>query len=316
MAMQESLLVLQAAFPIYIIVALGAVLRRTRVLTPEMDKGIMSMTVQLLIPCLILDKMLGAEILRDAGVVVSAASVGFIIIAVGMSVGYGVARLMGLEMGSGRRTFAVSSGLQNYGYIALPLMLYIFPGNDNVLAVLFTHNLGVEVALWTVGLMLISGNFKPSWRVFLKGPIIAVLLGIILVQTRLDQYVPSTMGRVFSMLGECAVPVALLLVGTTLYDLAKQMKLDWKISTGGVLVRLVIVPFFILCLAKFLPLALEIKQVLVIQAAMPAGMFPILMSRHYGGRAEVAVQVVVATTLVSLLTMPLIVTLGMAWIGI
>jgi predicted permease len=316
MAMQESLLVLQAAFPIYIIVILGAVLRRTRVLTPEMDKGIMTMTVQLLMPCLILDKMLGAEILRDVGVVLSSASVGFVIIAVGMMLGYGVARLMGLEMGGGRRTFAVSSGLQNYGYIALPLILYVFPDDDNVLAVLFTHNLGVELALWTVGLMLISGNFKPSWRAFIKGPIIAVVLGIFLVQTRLDQHVPSILARVLSMLGECAVPVALLLVGTTLHDLAKQMKLDWKISTGGILVRLAMVPFFILCLAKFLPLATELKQVLVIQAAMPAGMFSILMSRHYGGRAEVATQVVVATTLVSLLTMPLIVYWGLRWVGI
>ena len=316
MAMQESLLVLQAAFPIYIIVFLGAVLRRTRVLTPEMDKGIMTMTVNLLMPCLILDKMLGAEILRDVGVVVSSASVGFVIIAVGMMLGYGVARLMGLEMGGGRRTFAVSSGLQNYGYIALPLILYVFPDDDNLLAVLFTHNLGVEFALWTVGLMLISGNFKPSWRAFLKGPIIAVVLGIFLVQTRLDQHVPSILARVLSMLGQCAVPVALLLVGTTLYDLAKQMKLDWKISTGGILVRLAMVPLFILCLAKFLPIATELKQVLVIQAAMPAGMFPILMSRHYGGRAEVAIQVVVATTLVSLLTMPLIVYWGSSWVGI
>ena len=56
-SMQESLLVLQAAFPIYIIVALGAVLRRTSVLKPEMDKGIMTMVVNLLYPCLILDKM-------------------------------------------------------------------------------------------------------------------------------------------------------------------------------------------------------------------------------------------------------------------
>ncbi|MCP5535003.1 MAG: AEC family transporter [Akkermansiaceae bacterium] len=314
--MQESLLVLQAAFPIYIIVVLGAMLRRTAVLTPEMDRGIMTMTVQLFMPCLILDKMLGAEILRDAGVVISAASVGFVVIAVGMMLGYGVGRIMGLEMGGGRRTFAVSSGLQNFGYIALPLMLYVFPDDNNVLAVLFTHNLGVELALWSVGLMLISGNFKPSWRAFLKGPIIAVIMGIILVQTRLDQHVPSIIGRVFSMLGECAVPVALLLVGTTLHDLARKMKFDWKISTGGILVRLALVPFFMLCLAKFLPLATELKQVLVIQAAMPAGMFPILMSRHYGGRADVAIQVVVATTLVSLLTMPVIVYWGMKWLGL
>lgn len=312
--MQESLLVLQAALPIYIIVVLGGVLRRTHVLTPEMDKGIMTMTVQLLMPCLILDKMLGAEILRDAGVVASAASVGFVIIVGSLVLGYAVARIMGLERGGGRRTFAVSSGMQNYGYIALPLMLYVFPDNDNVLAVLFTHNLGVELALWSIGLMLISGNFKPTWRAFLKGPIIAVVLGIVLVQARLDQHVPPILGRVFSMLGECAVPVALLLVGTTLYDLVRRMELEWKISVGGILVRLAVVPFFILCLAKFLPIATELKQVLVIQAAMPAGMFPILMSRHYGGRAEVAIQVVVATSLASLLTMPVIVYWGMQWV--
>jgi len=83
-----------------------------------------------------------------------------------------------------------------------------------------------------------------------------------------------------------------------------------------VLVRLVLLPLLILCLAKFLPLATELKQVLVIQAAMPAGMFPILMSRHYGGRADVAIQVVVATSLASLLTMPLIVSLGRYWVGV
>ncbi|MFK7910505.1 MAG: AEC family transporter [Akkermansiaceae bacterium] len=314
--MQESILVLQAALPIYIIVVLGAVLRRTSVLKQEMDKGIMAMVVNLLYPCLILDKMLGSEILRDAGVVASSAGIGFLIIAGGMFVGFAVARLMGLERGGGRRTFAMSSGLQNYGYIALPLMLYVFPDDNNVLAVLFTHNLGVEIAVWTVGLMLISGNMKPSWRAFLKGPIIAVVLGVLLVQTGLDQSVSPVLRRVVSMLGECAIPIALILIGATLHDLARQMRFDWKISTGAVLVRLALVPLLILCIAKFLPLATELKQVLVIQAAMPAGMFPILMSRHYGGRADVAIQVVVATTLVSLLTMPLIVSLGLAWVAV
>ncbi len=315
-SMQESLLVLQAAFPIYIIVALGAVLRRTSVLKPEMDKGIMTMVVNLLYPCLILDKMLGSEILRDAGVVTSAAGIGFLVIASGMMLGLVIARLMGLEKGGGRRTFAMSSGLQNYGYIALPLMLYVFPDDNNVLAVLFTHNLGVEIAVWTVGLMLISGDMKPSWRAFMKGPILAVVLGVLMVQTGGDQHMPNVLTSVFSMLGFCAIPLALLLVGTTLFDLAKQMRFDWKISTGGMLVRLVLLPLLILCLAKFLPFATELKQVLVIQAAMPAGMFPILMSRHYGGRADVAIQVVVATSLVSLLTMPLIVSLGRYWVGV
>ena len=87
-------------------------------------------------------------------------------------------------------------------------------------------------------------------------------------------------------------------------------------SIGSVIVRLAVVPMVILCLAKFLPLATELRQVLVIQAAVPAGVFPIVLSRYYGGRADVAIQVVVATTLVSLVTMPLIVSFGIAWIGL
>jgi len=314
--MQESLLVLQAALPVYLIVALGPLLRKTKALTHEMDKGVMTMAVHLFYPCLILDKMLGVEILRDATVVISSAGIGFSMIVLGMALAFVVARLMGFEKGGGLRTFSASCGIQNYGFIAIPLMVYVFPNNDEALAVLFTHNLGVELALWTVGIMLISGNMSPSWRSFLKGPIIAVVVGIFLLQTRMDHLVPDVAGRVLNMLGMCAIPVSLLLVGTTMYDLARDVRMDWKVSTGGVLVRLALVPVAILALAKFLPLATELRQVLVIQAAMPAGVFPIVLSRHYGGRADVALQVVVATTLVSLVTMPLIVSLGMAWVGI
>ncbi|BDS06648.1 malate permease [Oceaniferula spumae] len=314
--MEHTILVLKAALPVYLIVALGPLLRRTKTLTPEMDKGVMSMAVHLFYPCLILDKMLGVEILRDAGVVFSSAGIGFSMIVLGMGLAFVVAKLMGFEKGGGLRTFSASCGIQNYGFIAIPLMVYVFPNNDSALAVLFTHNLGVELALWTVGIMLISGNRTPSWRSFVKGPIIAVVVGIFLLQTSTDHLVPDVVSRVFTMLGMCAVPVSLLLVGTTMYDLARDVRLDWKVSTGGVLVRLAMVPFVILCVAKFLPLAPELKQVLIIQAAMPAGVFPIVLSRHYGGRADVAIQVVVATTLVSLITMPLIVSFGMAWIGL
>lgn len=314
--MEHTILVLTAAMPVYLIVALGPLLRKTKMLTPEMDKGVMAMAVHLFYPCLILDKMLGVEILRDAGVVFSSAGIGFSMIVLAMGLAFVVARLLGFEKGGGLRTFSASCGVQNYGFIAIPLMVYIFPDDDASLAVLFTHNLGVELALWTVGIMLISGNRSPSWRSFLKGPIIAVVLGLCLLQTGTDYLIPEVGHRVLEMLGVCAVPVSLLLVGTTMYDLASDVKLDWKVSTGGVLVRLAMVPVVILCLAKFLPIAPELRQVLVIQAAMPAGVFPIVLSRHYGGRADVAMQVVVATTLVSLVTMPLIVSLGMAWVGL
>jgi len=105
-------------------------------------------------------------------------------------------------------------------------------------------------------------------------------------------------------------------VGTALTDLVGKVKFDWKIGIGGILVRLALIPILFLLAAKFLPLALELKQVLVVQAALPSAMFPIVLSKHYGGRTDVAAQVVVATAIASMLTMPLMITFGKMWVGV
>ena len=75
-------------------------------------------------------------------------------------------------------------------------------------------------------------------------------------------------------------------------------------------------PALILCAAKFLPISIELKEVLVVQAAMPAGMTAILLARMYGGRPAVAVQVVIATTVLSLVTLPWIISWGSAWLDL
>jgi len=304
-----------AALPVYMIVALGPILRRTGAMTPEMDKGIMTMAVHLFFPCLILDKVLGSEILRDAGVVGVSMGIGFGLILAGTGIAWLVGPLIGLKIGSGRRTFAVSGGLQNYGYVAIPLIAYLFSDGD-VMAVLFIHNLGVELAMWTLGLMLLSGVGTPSAKVFLKGPIIAVVLGIFLLQTGLDRFVPGAVLSAFEMLGACAVPISLLLVGTVVYDLVGKVKFDWKIGIGGIIVRLGLLTVLFLLVAKFVPMPVELQKVLVVQAALPSAMFPIVLSRHYGGRTDVAMIVVLSTTIASMLTMPLVISFGKFWIGV
>lgn len=276
----------------------------------------MVLAIHVFCPCLILDKMLAAEVLRDPIVLFSSAGMGFGLIVLGALLAYLIAPLVGLKLGGGRRTFAVSAGLQNYGFIAIPLVAYLYPDNDDVMAVLFTHNLGVELAMWTVLLMLLSGVLSPSWRVFLKGPIVAVLVGILVMQTGTEQYVPGTVIGLFSILGVCAIPLSLLLVGTALHDLMGKMKFDWRVGSGAVLARLALIPIVILMCAKYLPLGTELKQVLVIQAALPSGMFPIVLSRHYGGRTDVAITAVMATTIASLLTMPLVIAFGKYWVGV
>ena len=150
----------------------------------------------------------------------------------------------------------------------------------------------------------------------MKGPIIAVVVGLLLMESGTDGYVPDLMSQLFFALGVCAVPLSLLLVGTALHDLIGKMKFDWKIGFGSVLARLALIPALMLVCAKYLPMGVELKQVLVIQAAVPAAMFPIVMARHYGGRTDVAITVVLATTITSLITMPLVIAFGKFWVGV
>jgi predicted permease len=71
-----------------------------------------------------------------------------------------------------------------------------------------------------------------------------------------------------------------------------------------------------LVFARFVPLTLELKRVLVIQAAMPAGMLPLVIARHYGGQPLTAAQIIVATTALGLVLIPLWLAFGLHWVGV
>ena len=74
-------------------------------------------------------------------------------------------------------------------------------------------------------------------------------------------------------------------------------------------------PVAFLLLAKFVPFSPELKRVLVVQAAMPSGMMPLVLARHYGGQPLIAAQIIVGTTLLGVLVIPLWLYLGLAWAG-
>jgi predicted permease len=99
-------------------------------------------------------------------------------------------------------------------------------------------------------------------------------------------------------------------------DLIATERPSLKMITASVLVRVVLSPLVILSAAKFLPIPLELRQVLVVQAAMPAAMSTVLLARLYNGRPAIAVQVIIATTIVSIGTLPWVITWACEWIGL
>ena len=312
--------IFQAILPVYLLVGVGLALRGFKVVTTEMEKGMLKLVIHCLYPCLILDKTLGNNLVRQFDVLAWGVGLGFGLVILGMLVLYLAALTLGLKPGNGRRTFCVSVGVQNYGYIAIPMLaaLFVMGGDDRVFGVLFIHSLGVEIALWMVGVMIMTGSVFGNPKLLINGPTVAVILGVALSSTSGWQLFEASGGglvgagfrQAMSWLGACAFPMGLVLIGATMYDLIGKERPSPKIAVGSLIVRLAIMPLVILAAAKWLPLITELKQVLLVQASMPAAVSPIIVARHYGGRPEVAVQAVIATSIVALVTMPLWISWG------
>ena len=79
---------------------------------------------------------------------------------------------------------------------------------------------------------------------------------------------------------------------------------------------MLILPCFILALAAWFTTSEPLKQVLLLQAAMPAATFPIVMTRLYKQSVETAWIVVVGTSILSLLTIPIWMVIGKNFLGL
>ena len=317
--------VLAAVVPVYLLILAGAFLRRIGVMRQDQDDPIFRLVYSVLYPCLILDKIMGEESVRHPSSVMWGIGIGFLLTVLSFGGAWFAAGLLRFQKGNGKRTFAISAGVQNFGYTAIPVVEQLWIGGGAT-AMLFVHNLGVELAIWSVGVMLISGDKQIPWRKLVNGPVISVLLGLLLVGTGADQLLTAPADGGFSLggairkamhwLGAGPSPTAILGTGCIMMDMVASERPSWRVTPGGCVVRLAALPLLLLAAAKFLPAPLELKQVLLVQAAMPAAMSPILLAKIYGGRPGVAVQIVLATTVLSLLTLPFVIVWGSKWVGL
>jgi malate permease and related proteins len=309
-----ELLVLIA--PIFALIGIGSIARFAGWLTAESDGSLLKLVINVLYPALIFKNVLGNPALADPRNVVWPPLVGFVTMAGGILLAWWIGRGLGFSKGKGLRTFAFAVGIFNYGYIPIPLMESLF-GPDSV-GVLLVHNVGCEIAIWTVGVLVLSGlSLRDGWKRLISGPVIALLAAGLGNVVGFDKVMPVAFEKTIGMAAACAIPVGLIAIGSTLSESLRQpaQLFSKRVTPAACALRLVLFPAMFLGLAKVLPVSLELKRVMMVEAAMPAGVIPILIARHYGGKPLTAVQVVIGTTVVGLVAIPLWLRIGLAWIG-
>jgi len=315
--MNEFATVLSAVLPIFGLMVVGLGLRKFNWLTEEADQSLLRINVNVLLPCLIFDSALGNPTLSQIRNLLLAPAFGFASVVLGIGLALAARAWHGLRERPAARTFAVCVGIYNYGYIPLPLVLLLF--DKATTGVLFLVMMGVETALWTLGVWtLTGGSLGQNWRRILNAPLGAIVLALVLNSLGLNAHLPAPLLTGIHWLGQCAIPMALMLIGAIVADHLHEFhsKSGWRVIGTAVLLRMGVLPLLFLLAAKFLPASVELKRVIVLEAAMPAAVFPIVLSRHYSGDPATAMRVVIGTSVVGLATIPLWIRFGIKFVGL
>ncbi len=308
-------MVVQAVVPVFLVVAGGWTMRRVEWLTGEADASLLRITINVLMPCLVFDAILGNRALEQPGNLLVAPLVGFGAVSVGLLLAWAAARWVPAVTPTTRRTFVFSVGVFNYGYVPLPLAMALF--DRDTVAVLFVHNVGVELALWGFGLFLLARvGLAGSWRRLLSPPLLSIVATLVLDVAGGETWVPGVLRTTAHMLGQCAIPIGLLMIGAVVADHAGEFGATrgTRVMLLACLLRLGLLPLIFLLAARWLPVPVELRQVILLQAAMPAAVFPIVMARHYRADPLTALRVVVATSAVGCITMPLWLRFGLKFL--
>lgn len=315
--MPSYLQLLLLVLPVFAVIGVGVGVRRVHWIEGEAETSLIRLAVNVCYPCLIFESVAGNAALRTPGNLLLPPLLGFVVTWFGIQAGLLVARAIGLHVGTGLRTFALAVGITNYGYLPLPIMEGIWGPESR--GVLLVHNVGVEIAIWTVGLLVLSGeSLRDGWRRLVSPIMITLVLAVASNLSGLTPHLPKVLTDTIHALAVCGIPLGLIMTGVSLASFVDKPRelFDPRVSIAAAALRLGLLPLAIILLAKYLPCSVELKRVIVVQAAMPTAMVPVIIARLYGGHPRTAVQIVLGTTAVGIVTIPLWIRAGLAWVGV
>lgn len=299
--------VVATAVSVFLITSLGAFLRRIGRLSDQVDSCFMWLTINLLYPALIVNSILKNPALDVVENIWLPPLMGFSSVLIGLFFAFCFYRFSGLAQDKERRSFLLSNSLNNYGFLPIPVILALY--NRETLGVVFVHNIGVDAAIWSIGILVVSAHFslKEGLKRLFNAPLCTIAVSVFLTYFDLDEHVPSFVFKTSGLLGQAAIPMSLLLVGSLMYEAQKSVRMQdgVRVSLCAIAIRLMLFPACYLALIWLIPMTQELKQVMLVEAAQPAAMLPIVLARQYDASPQVAFIVLMSTSVVSLITMPL-----------
>jgi len=310
----EISVIIRQMLILFIMIGVGAILRKTRVLSDPVDSGITKMIITCTMPAMLLNSVISRTGDKDFSLVLK-----FIVIAFAM---YTILPLIAIPLTRLLRVKPNVRGIYMYllifgnvGFMGFPLIEALFGTESILYAGIF--NMFFNLLAYSYGVIIVSKDsvegevkdetapkFKISAKTLLTPGISVSVLALIIFF--LPVKFPSVICSAVGYIGNTTTPLAMIVLGSTLAKMKPGKVFTDKAVYLYVLVRGILLPLALFPLMKLLIKDTFVLQMALIMLSMPAANTSVLYAKEYHSDELFAARCVFLSTLFSVITIPLI----------
>lgn len=293
----------------FVLIAVGFVLRKTRRLPDNANVTMSRLLTYAITPALLLYSQMTRCTAENFSVHWTLILQGFAVTLGGIALSFPLSRLFVKEKNYQRYVYQYAMSFGNFGFMGNFIILGVFGSEVFFRYGLFT--LGMNILCNSFGLyILIPKDQGVSFAQNLKKgvltpPVIALLCGIVLGVTGVGQHVPEFFLKALDSAGNCQGPVAMLLAGFVIGGYPfRKMLLNKKVYAAS-FVRLICLPALVVMLLRALGADQTLQILAFIAVGTPLGLNTVVFPSAYGGDPQTGASMAMVSHTLSVITIPL-----------
>lgn len=208
--------------------------------------------------------------------------------------------------------FLSLAAFQNSGYLPLALVAALLPPDkiDSMFIYIFLFLLGFNLVIWSLGVYILTFVKTKKFELgsLFSPPVIATLFSLLFIFLGLNKFVPQAVLRPLRTVGDCTLPLAMVVVGANLASIHLG-RIDKKAMFLMILAKLIILPVLGLGLVMKFKFPELMGLLILMQLAMPPATSLSLITRHYKKEDLFISQGIFIGHIVSLISIPLFLSL-------
>ncbi|HQP91448.1 MAG TPA: AEC family transporter [Candidatus Omnitrophota bacterium] len=198
---------------------------------------------------------------------------------------------------------------QNSGYLPLPLAASLLPQGraEDMYILIFLFLLGFNMTIFSVGIVMLTRSKEQhfDYKHMFNAPVISTLLALALVFFNLNKSIPEHVMKPIDILGRCAVPLSILVVGGNLASIKLTQGLELRPLSWGLLIKLVILPLIFIGFVLVSGVNKMLGLLLILQSAMPPAALLSVISKSHNQGARLINQAIFYGHILCIITIPI-----------